>query len=379
MKVLLVALSPSIGMQFYTAGLAGALVNAGQHAVWVVGSAVRRSEAFDPSVTLVAGHSFSGTGLSARALNSAGFRRLLHLVDDIEPTVVHLTGPHVWNWPLALCLRKRYPVLLTQHDATTHKGARGEWLKGVYRRAVLRSVDCLVVHSAAVEESLRNGGLLPPATSRMPLVHHNFDYGAYRRIRAEGAGGQCYENMALLFGRLEEYKGVRQFVEAAHLLTEETDADALQSRAGIKLVVAGAGRLAGLLDGPGRPLNLEVLNHVIDDRETIALFRRAGLVVLPYSEGSQSALIPLAYLFQKPVLVTRVGALPEYVRDGVTGRVVDSNEPQVLARAIREMLGDREALMRMGQEGHRYLLELEEKFVACLLDTYERAAGRAQR
>lgn len=379
MKVVLVALSPSIGMQFYTAGLAGVLSNAGQHAVWVVGSAARRREAFDPSVTLVAGHSFSGTGLSAQALNSAGFRRLLRLVDDIEPSVVHLTGPHVWNWPLALLLRKRYPVLLTQHDATTHEGARGEWLKGMYRRAVLRSADCLVVHSAAVEESLRNRGLLPPATSRMPLVHHNFDYGTYRQIRAEDSGGQYYENMALLFGRLEEYKGVRQFVEAAHILHRDGNAGALHSEAGIKMVVAGAGRLAGSLDGAGHPPNLEVRNHLIDDRETIALFRRAGLVVLPYSEGSQSALIPLAYLFQKPVLVTRVGALPEYVRDGATGRVIDSNEPQVLARAIREMLGDRETLVCMGQEGHRFLQDLEKQFVTCLLETYERAAGRARR
>lgn len=371
MKAVLLALSPSIGMQFYTAGLASALANKGHHAVWVIGSAARRREAFDQKVTLVATHSFSRTGLSPAALNPASFRHLLAYIDNIQPSVVHLTGPHAWNWPLALCLRGRYPVLLTQHDATTHQGARGEWLKGAYRQAMMRSVDCLVVHSAAVEESLRARGILPAVTSRMPLVHHSFEYAAYQQLRADRAGGQCYENMALLFGRLEEYKGVRQFVEAAHLLHEAAGAGGAE----IKMVVAGAGRLAGSLDGCRHPPNLEVRNYLIDDWETIELFRRAGLVVLPYSEGSQSALIPLAYLFWKPVLVTRVGALPEYVRDGVSGRIIDSNEPQILARTIREMLSDRDALPRMGRAGHRLLHQIEAQFVTCLLDTYERAAA----
>jgi len=109
---------------------------------------------------------------------------------------------------------------------------------------------------------------------------------------------------------------------------------------------------------------------MIGDNETIDLFSRAGLIVLPYSEGSQSALIPLAYLFQKPVLVTRVGALPEYVQDGVTGQVIDSNEPAILAQAIHNLITNKTALVQMGRAGRGFLLELERQFVDNLMDTY---------
>ena len=109
---------------------------------------------------------------------------------------------------------------------------------------------------------------------------------------------------------------------------------------------------------------------MIDDRETVDLFGRAGLVILPYSEGSQSALIPLAYLFEKPVLVTRVGALPEYVRNGITGRIIASNDPRVLAETIRDMFRDRSALIRMGRAGKEFFWKLERQFAEGLLQTY---------
>lgn len=367
MKAVLLALSPSIGMQFYTAGVANALATAGHHDVWVIGSAALRKNAFHSNVNLLSTYSFSSTGLSASALNPVRFCRLLKLMDDIAPSVVHFTGPHTWVWPLALCLGRKHPLILTQHDATTHYGARGEWLKQVHRKAVVEAADCVVLHSRAVEESLRRIGIWPSEASVMPLVHHSFDYSRYEQIRADRSPQYCHENTALLFGRLEEYKGVWQFLDAARLLAALDGTE-------VKMIVAGTGRLAQALQRYEDLPNVEIRNYRIDDDETIELFSRAGLVVLPYSDGSQSALIPLAYLFQKPVLVTRVGGLPEYVRDGHSGRIIDSNDPEVLAQAIREMFNNREELVRMGQEGHNLLQELEVTFVAKLLDTYKMIA-----
>jgi glycosyltransferase involved in cell wall biosynthesis len=76
--------------------------------------------------------------------------------------------------------------------------------------------------------------------------------------------------------------------------------------------------------------------------------------VLPYVEASQSALVAAAYCFRKPVVVTRTGALPEYVEDGQTGYVVEPRYPTALARTLERMLSDRPALMRMGSAGRRW-------------------------
>lgn len=363
MKVVLVALSPSIGMQFYTAAVANALVRDGNHTTYVIGPVASRKNAFEPDVTLLPGYVFPGTGISTQALNPLIFQRLLREIGRITPSLVHFTGPHLWNWPLARYLRKRCPLILTQHDATTHEGARGEWLKGLYRRAVIRSVDRVIAHSTTVEKALRDRSPAPAAISAMPMVHHNVDYDLYQQIRARDCEDFSYENMVLLFGRLEEYKGIWEFLDATRILGQTTDMP-------IKMVLAGTGRLSECMDAYRRLPNLEIRNYLIDDQESIDLFDRAGLVILPYSEGSQSALIPLAYLFEKPVLVTRVGALPEYVQDGVTGRVIDSNDPMILAETIRDMLQDRLALIRMGRAGKKLFWELERQFAEGLLRTY---------
>ena len=83
----------------------------------------------------------------------------------------------------------------------------------------------------------------------------------------------------------------------------------------------------------------------------MSLFRACGLVVLPYRDASQSALVGHAYYFHKPVIVTRTGALPEYVVEGETGWVIPPGDPQALAEVLREALGDPARLARMGAAG----------------------------
>ena len=48
----------------------------------------------------------------------------------------------------------------------------------------------------------------------------------------------------------------------------------------------------------------------------------------------------MAYVFGKPVVVTRVGSLPEYVQDGVTGLLVPPADVEQLTEAIVRLLTD---------------------------------------
>jgi hypothetical protein len=84
-------------MQFYTAGLANALVSESGYEVWVVGSAARRRNAFDKRVRLLPTYSFSGTGLSLPALNLFNFYGLLKQIDDACPSLIHIIGPHLFS------------------------------------------------------------------------------------------------------------------------------------------------------------------------------------------------------------------------------------------------------------------------------------------
>jgi glycosyltransferase involved in cell wall biosynthesis len=99
----------------------------------------------------------------------------------------------------------------------------------------------------------------------------------------------------------------------------------------------------------------EVYNYRIPYEEGARLFLQASVVALPYLEASQSGVIPTAYGFRRPVVVTDVGSLPEVVDDGVTGYVVPPRDPEALAAAIVRLLKDPDGCRRMGEQGYAKL------------------------
>lgn len=74
------------------------------------------------------------------------------------------------------------------------------------------------------------------------------------------------------------------------------------------------------------------------------------LFVLPsLAEGFPNVLLE-AMTLGKPVVATRVGAVPDIVEDGKTGLVVAPGEPASLAHAIRSMLDDVSTMHEMGRK-----------------------------
>jgi glycosyltransferase involved in cell wall biosynthesis len=124
------------------------------------------------------------------------------------------------------------------------------------------------------------------------------------------------------------------------------------------------------------PANLEVRQRLIRDDEAVDLFCRCGLVVLPYLEASQSALVAAAYAFCKPVVVTRTGALPEYVETGETGWVVPPGDAAALARALERALADPARLARMGRSGRAWCQGQRQAEGQALAALYARLARR---
>ena len=80
------------------------------------------------------------------------------------------------------------------------------------------------------------------------------------------------------------------------------------------------------------------------DEELLAYFMECDFVVLPYKEASQSGVLLTALSLGKPVIVTRVGALPEVVNIVKGGYIVKPNNPKHLYLTINkasEITGDK--------------------------------------
>jgi len=143
------------------------------------------------------------------------------------------------------------------------------------------------------------------------------------------------ENTILFFGRISRYKGIDTLIKIQPLIAKEIK--------NITIIIAGQGeeftKYQRLIIDRG---SFEIHNRFISHKEIYKFFRRASVVVLPYTEASQSGVLAIAYAFGKPVVATNVGSIPEVIEDGKTGFIVPANNPQLLADAILKILKDQE-------------------------------------
>jgi glycosyltransferase involved in cell wall biosynthesis len=175
-----------------------------------------------------------------------------------------------------------------------------------------------------------------------------------------------YEPWALFFGRLEPYKGIEHLLAAGAMLDRPRGATP-------SIVITGPGRIAPLWAGAA-PHQVSVREGLVADDAALDLFRRCACLVLPYVDATQSALIAAAYYFRKPVIVTRSGALPEYVEHGRTGLVVEPEHPASLARALARLLSAPDRAREMGQAGRAWYERQRAAEEAALLAMYEQVA-----
>jgi alpha-maltose-1-phosphate synthase len=362
-------------MHQYTSDLANRMVTAGHEVHLVTTTRVPRDR-YLPAVTIHTPVTLNNTGFSLEGVRLDNLAKLQSEICNLHPEVVHFCGPHLWNILLVRALTKKgIPVVHTLHDLDPHLGVRYGFLLRIWNQIILRSAQHILVHGEIYRERLLCQGLAPERVTFTPLLHLFLSPARLKSLSYEIATSTQYQPWALFFGRLEHYKGVDHLLTAGAMMEGASDGRP-------RIILAGLGDLSKLWAGP-LPENVEVRNRLIPDEEAIDLFQRCGLVVLPYLDATQSAVVAAAYYFRKPVIVTRTGALPEYVEDEQTGRVVEPGHPASLARQLDEMLKDPIRLAQMGLAGRTWYDAYREIELATLQEMYwdlvaSRAAAMAQ-
>lgn len=137
------------------------------------------------------------------------------------------------------------------------------------------------------------------------------------------------ENLIGYIGRLSEEKGVLNFVKAIPEISKE--------RGEIKFLIGGDGQLRDKIEKylEGENLNDKVkLAGWIPAEEFSTYLNELKLFVLPsYTEGLPHAILE-AMACGTPVLATPVGAIPDVIKDGETGFIMENNSPECIAENI---------------------------------------------
>jgi glycosyltransferase involved in cell wall biosynthesis len=325
----------------------------------------------------------TGTGFSGEGLRLRQIGRIAQHIVELEPDAVHFTGPHLWNVTLLRLLSAQgIPTIHTLHDLDPHKGSRFGALLPVWNSLVLRAADTILVHGACYRSRLIRRGLPVTKVVHTPLLHLCLSYERQRNL-AKLETDRCWQDVdsepsILFFGRLEAYKGIDVLLTAYAELVSRAEGEPDGRRAIVpRLVLAGPGDISSLWAG-AVPANVVLRNELIGDEEALDLFRRCSLLVLPYTDATQSALIAAAYYFHKPVIVSRIGALPEYVVDQETGFVVEPGHPPSLERALEIALAEPNRLRRMGDAGRDWYDHRRLEEWGALMRMYLRAAACQQ-
>lgn len=134
----------------------------------------------------------------------------------------------------------------------------------------------------------------------------------------------------LFFGFIRDYKGLDLLIEALALVSKELD---------VKLIVAGEfyepeEKYIKIIRKNKLEDAIILKKDFIPTTEVKYYFSASDAVVLPYKSATQSGIVQVAVNFCKPVIATNVGGIGEVIQDGITGFVVEKENPEKLAQAI---------------------------------------------
>ncbi len=210
----------------------------------------------------------------------------------------------------------------------------GRWLT----RLALRQGDGFIAQSDQVRRELFT--VVPEIDPAVVITtpHPIYDFtppGRPRKNQAEARaalGLPPRARLVLYFGFIKPYKGVLHLIDAAPRLKDHYGQD-------LRILVVGDiygdrqpyfDRVAEL--GVGDVL--QIVDDFVPDETVEDYFQAADLVVLPYVSATQSGIVQIAYNYDKPVVTTDVGGLPEVVIDNETGLLVPPGDSAALAAAV---------------------------------------------
>lgn len=240
-----------------------------------------------------------------------------------------------------------------------------------FTRYFLKRCDAFITMSEKVMADLRLFQKFKPAKLVTHPLYDNFGAIIPKQEARKHLGLAENDKIILFFGFIRRYKGLDLLLEAMPILKNQQSRPTGSSgraessnlptgQAGQKLLIAGefyedAKPYHDLIDKLGIKDQLILRTDFIQDSEVKYYLCAADAVIQPYRNATQSGVTPLAYHFEKPMVVTNVGGLPSLVPDGKVGIVVEPN-PQAIANGILKFyqLGENYFIPHLRNEKQKY-------------------------
>jgi len=289
-------------------------------------------------------------GLAVRALPHLGLRhwrmlentiKIMKILKSFKPDVVHIQEAPKDYLFAAIPMLSRFPCVLTVHDHIPHSGSYEGLRARLCRKYLRKTADAIIVHAKRIGDECQV--LFPFLNGKIFVVNHGV-----LGIQASEYRSDWEAGTALFFGRIERYKGLGVFVRAIKLLAEQD----------------GLPRIRGIIAGRGPDLSqyraivetdkhFELIERYVLPDEVPKLFKKSNVVVLPYLDATQSGVAAYALRYGRPMIASNVGGLPEMIRHGHNGFLINPGDYVSLAGALRRLIVNQELSHKMGWNSFR--------------------------
>jgi glycosyltransferase involved in cell wall biosynthesis len=271
----------------------------------------------------------------ASVINPPRLRWLANQIRKRQPDVLLFPIFHPWSPFLQRNLRE-IPAVVTVHDPEPHPGDF-EWI--IENFSIRRADRCVLLSQSLTPALVRRGVL----EDRIDVIPHGPLFYSSRSTQDKRMKPDQGIPTILFFGRITPYKGLDILLKAYKELKVTHQ---------VRLLIVGDGKLE-----PYKPLlqnlsEVEVINRWIPDGEVGEFFEQATIVVVPYTEATQSGVVTIAATHQLPVVGTRIGGLPEQIEDGKTGLLVEPGSIHELVQALGHLLDDPDYAAELSKSLH---------------------------
>lgn len=242
-----------------------------------------------------------------------------------------------------------------------------------FTKYFLRACDAFVTMSDKVMSDLRKFETQKPAKLVLHPLYDNFGSPVAKEEARTYLKIPQHSFIILFFGFIRRYKGLDLLLDAMAILKEKaivqqpststafnSQLPAPDSPLTTQLVIAGEFyeddkpyfeqiRKLGIND------DVILKTNFIPDAEVKYYFSAADTVIQPYRNATQSGVTPLAYHFEKPMIVTNVGSLPHLVPHEQVGLVCEPNPDSIAEAILRYIeLGENYFLPHLRSERQKY-------------------------
>ena len=204
----------------------------------------------------------------------------------------------------------------------------------LFTKIAFLNTSWFILHSKKDEEGLK----LIKKDAKLKIIPHPI-YSVFKELYTNNGnnklrsslGLKSTDKLILFFGYVRKYKGLKYLIKSMPKVLNEIN--------NCHLLIVGEfyedeNKYRKLIKELGVSQNIKIINKYIPNEEVGNYFTSSDVVVLPYTQISQSGVVQIAYGFKKPVISTKIGGLPDVVRDGVTGILVPPEDYEALAQGI---------------------------------------------